>query len=285
LLTLVRQPKSADFNPTTLYVLYTPEPKVCYSKSIMIQRSPYNTLLITPDETWAQLLYEHLVQNGFAQLAVAPTGDSALALLQQIIPRLVLIDLGLPDCNVVALCAALLLAQPTAKVILITENGTEAPSATLSTQIAGCIGRTLPLEAWPALLTHILQGGMAFSQNMVKAALVEARAVYKRPPPLIIGALQVDLTQRVVLYAGQRLLLTPREFALLAYLAGNADLAITVDELLDKAWGYDSDNGTPAQVRLYITRLRRKLLATAQTSNLIRTVRGVGYCLNSAAMR
>lgn len=250
----------------------------------MIQRSPYNTLLVTPDEAWAQLLYEHLVQNDFAQLVVVPTGDCALALLQQVAPCLVLLDLALPNYNVVDLCVAMFLAQPTVKVILITETDTEAPPAALSAQISGCIDRTLPLRAWSALLTHILQGGIAFSQTMIKAVLVEGKGAYRRPPPLIIGALQIDLRQQIALYAGQRLLLTPREFALLAYLAGNADRAVTVEELLNEAWGYDHEHGTQAQVRLYITRLRRKLLANAQTSNLIRTVRGAGYQLDSAAL-
>lgn len=251
----------------------------------MTHHSLYNTLLVTPDQTWSLLLYEHLAQNGFAPVTVAPTGDSALTLLHQVAPRLVLIDLGLPDCNLADLCTAMRLAQPAMKVILITKNGAEAPPAALASGVSGCIDQNLPLEAWPGLLTYILQGGMAFSHTRVETALMEARAMQNRQPPLVIGALRIDLSQRLVMHAGQRILLTAREFALLAYLAGHPDRVVTVDQLLSDAWGFDANSGTPAQVRLYIARLRRKLLANSQTPDFIHTERGVGYRLNSAALR
>jgi two-component system KDP operon response regulator KdpE len=75
--------------------------------------------------------------------------------------------------------------------------------------------------------------------------------------------------------------LTPREFAALACLARNVGRVVTFDQLLDEAWGYDAEMGTEAQVRLYITRLRRKLEDDPQTSDFIVSERGVGYRLRS----
>jgi hypothetical protein len=50
---------------------------------------------------------------------------------------------------------------------------------------------------------------------------------------------------------------------------------------LNEAWGYGSELGTEAQVRLYITRLRRKLVDDPQTPDLIISERGIGYRLRS----
>jgi two-component system alkaline phosphatase synthesis response regulator PhoP len=251
----------------------------------MTQHSPNTTLLVTPDQEWSLSLSAYLAQHGFAASVIALTGDGALTLFHQLLPSLVLIDLRLTNYNVDDLCAAMFLAQPTVKVILISATDVDAPIIALASRIAGCVGRTLPLAAWPGLLTYVLQGGRAFNQYTVATALAATRFVQPRQPPLVIGTLHIDPAQRVVMYAGQRISLTAREFALLAYLARHPDRVISVDQLLSDAWGYDTDHGTPAQVRLYITRLRRKLLTHAQMPDFIHTTRGLGYRLDSTVLR
>jgi two-component system KDP operon response regulator KdpE len=126
---------------------------------------------------------------------------------------------------------------------------------------------------------------MVFSRSLFESALAEGWSAQNRQPPVVIGALRIDQAQRLVLYDGRRVLLTPREFSLLTYLARNADQVVTVDQLLNEAWGYDANDGTPAQVRLYVARLRRKLLEDAQTPDFILTERGVGYRLHSETLR
>jgi two-component system KDP operon response regulator KdpE len=244
-----------------------------------------HTLLVTPNQVWSQSLHRHLSQNSFTPVTIARTGDTALGLLLHLSPRLVLVDLQLRDDNVVDLCAEILLARPAAKVVLMAEDETEPPLAALHAGVSGCIQRNFPLVAWPGLLLYILQGGMVFSRSLFESALTEGWSAQNRQPPVVIGALRIDQAQRLVLYAGRRVLLTPREFALLTYLARNADHVVTVDQLLNEAWGYDDNGGTPAQVRLYVARLRRKLLENAQTPDFILTERGVGYRLHSESLR
>jgi two-component system KDP operon response regulator KdpE len=244
-----------------------------------------HTLLVTPDQEWPSLLYGHLWQNGFAPLTIAPSGDSALDLFYQVSPRLVLIDLHLPDCNVVDLCVEILLAQPAVKVVLMTESEAELPVAALHAGVSGCINRQLPLTAWPGLLLYIMSGGMAFNHSVVETVLAEAWSAQKRQPMVTIGSLRIDLARRLVVYGGRRIQLTPREFALLTCLARNMDRVVTFDQLLNEAWGYDADDGTPAQVRLYIARLRQKMLGEAQTPDFIHSERGIGYRLLGGALR
>jgi two-component system KDP operon response regulator KdpE len=68
---------------------------------------------------------------------------------------------------------------------------------------------------------------------------------------------------------------------LLACLARNTGRVVTFDQLLNDAWGYDSEAGTESQVRMFVTRLRRKLVDDPQSPDFIVTERGVGYRLRS----
>lgn len=244
-----------------------------------------HTLLVTPDQDWPTSLYGQLWQHGFAPLTLARGGESALDLFCQLSPRLVLVDLRLPDYNVVDLCVELLLAKPGVKVVLMTEDNSEPPLAALHAGVSGCISRTLPLGAWPGLLTYIMNGGMAFNHTVVESVLAEAWSAQKRQPLVTIGGLRVDLARRVVMVHGRRIELTPREFALLTCLARNPDRVVPFDQLLKEAWGYETDDGTASQVRLYIARLRHKLMKEAQTPDFILTERGIGYRLHSGALR
>jgi len=243
-----------------------------------------HTLLLTQDQTWPAYLYSSLYRNGFAPLTIAPSGDTALDLFYQAAPRLVLVDLHLPDCNVIDLCVEMLLAQPAVKVVLLTETATEPPLALLHAGVSGCVHRTLPQKALPGLLLYILSGGTTFSLDVVETALAETWSTQQRQPLMTLGALRIDLSRRLILYGGQRVRLTPREFALLTCLARNIDHVVTFDQLLNEAWGYGENDGTPAQVRLYVARLRRKLLNDAQAPDFILTERGVGYRLHSEAL-
>jgi DNA-binding response OmpR family regulator len=243
-----------------------------------------HTLLITPDQVWASTLYTYLWQNGFAPLTIAPNGASALAIFAQVPPNLVLIDLQLSDHSAIDLCVEMLLTQPEAKIVLVTGAHSEPPLVALHAGVAACITRDFPPAAWPGLLAYVMQGGMAFSRNVVETVLADAWSGQKRQSLVTVGPLWIDLTKRLVQYAGQHIQLTPREFSLLICLARNTDRVVTFDQLLNEVWGYDANNGTPAQVRLYIARLRRKLMEEAHTPDFICTERGIGYRLHSDAL-
>lgn len=88
----------------------------------------------------------------------------------------------------------------------------------------------------------------------------------------------IDLDRHTVRVDRRPVGLCNQEFALLAHLAANADRTVSRDELFSTVW---SDRGLDAQSRTvdaHIRRLRRKL----DVADLITTVRGEGYRLNSA---
>jgi len=243
------------------------------------------TLLATADQEWSLLLSGSLRQKGFAPLSVAESGERATLLYYRVKPHLVLLDLELPSCNTTKLCTEMLHTQPDVKIVLMANEEEHLALAALHTGVVGCIDRNFPVTKWPGVLDYVLDGGAVFSRVTLEVLLTQTRTVQNREPSLSIGPLLIDLTRHLVLYAGRPVPLTPREFDLLACLARNVDHVVSVDQLLNEAWRYDTNDGTSAQVRVCITRLRRKLTEDAHLPDFILNERGVGYRLHSGMLR
>jgi len=105
------------------------------------------------------------------------------------------------------------------------------------------------------------------------------RAILRRtreaPPPqdvVSVGAVEVDLRRREARHDGEVVGLTTREFDLLAFLANNAGLALSRQQLLDGVWGTDW-YGDERTVDVHVAQLRKKFGPDLPLA----TVWGVGY--------
>ena len=111
--------------------------------------------------------------------------------------------------------------------------------------------------------------------------LARLRALLRRPArrfePLAAGLLELDPVHRRAHVGGRRVELTRTEFDLLLCMLERRGEVLTRRHLLELVWGYRFDTGTNV-VEVHLARLRRKL-ESAGASELIRTVRGVGYVL------
>jgi two-component system response regulator MprA len=114
--------------------------------------------------------------------------------------------------------------------------------------------------------------------------LARVRAVGRRGPipqavVLEAAGLTIHLGTREVRRGTRKIELTRTEYAILELLMRNADRVLTRESLIESVWGGDSEiesNTLDAFVRL----LRGKIEAAGE-SRVLRTVRGVGYCLRS----
>jgi two-component system KDP operon response regulator KdpE len=241
------------------------------------------TLLITPDKEWRVRLSQHLAENNFELVGEAADATSALSLFGEAYLDLAIIDASLPDGDGLALCQVMQTLHPTVKVVLTAKDDASLQLAALQANASGCINRDLPLSQWASLLTYVNGGGAVFRQAVVGELLAGAWLAKTGAAMVTVGTLVIDVPRRRVILSGQPIFLTPREFMLLACLARNVGRVVTFDQLLDEAWGYGAEIGTSAQVRLYITRLRRKLGDDPDSPSFIVTERGVGYRLRSPA--
>jgi DNA-binding response OmpR family regulator len=96
------------------------------------------------------------------------------------------------------------------------------------------------------------------------------------PDPVIADELvEIDFARRVVTVAGHAVILTPREFKLLSTFVRNRGRVLSPEQLLSMVWN-DPHDGSPDQVKLYVSYLRRKLRGAADVEPIV-TVRGFGY--------
>lgn len=90
---------------------------------------------------------------------------------------------------------------------------------------------------------------------------------------LEFGGLRIDKSARIVYIEGDKIELSPKEYELLLYLAENAGIALTREQILNSVWGYDFF-GDDRTLDTHIKLLRSRL---GEYRSYIVTLRGVGY--------
>jgi DNA-binding response OmpR family regulator len=215
-------------------------------------------LVIEDDEAIGDVVGTYLEQAGF-EVVRGRTGEDGLAEAERNRPRVVVLDLGLPDVDGLELCRRLRV-DGDVPIVILTARDEEADRV---------IGLELGADDY---LTK------PFSPRELVARV---RAVLRRAEPapsdsrvLEVGELRIDLRMRRATFAGSQLALRTLEFELLAELARNAGQVVRRDQLLDRVWGLTFAGGTRT-VDVHVAQLRKKL----GRPDVIHTVRGVGYRL------
>ena len=116
----------------------------------------------------------------------------------------------------------------------------------------------------------------------LKVLLARVRAVSRRgeiPQPLCLqaGSLTLNTATRQVTRDNQVIALTPREYSLLELLMRRKGRVLSRPSMVEAIWGYDSEVEENT-LDVFIGLLRQKI-ERPDAPRLIRTVRGVGYCL------
>ncbi|HEX7242519.1 MAG TPA: response regulator transcription factor [Longimicrobiaceae bacterium] len=116
-----------------------------------------------------------------------------------------------------------------------------------------------------------------FSELAARLRALLRRSGSGAPANLRVGDLEVDPATHEVRRAGEKVELTPKEFALLEFLVRNAERPLSRAVIMEHVWGIRFDPGTNV-VDVFINSLRNKL---DPERRMIQTVRGVGYVLKA----
>jgi len=225
------------------------------------------TVLVVDDEAnLVDLVKGYLEREGFL-VATASDGPTAVDTARALGPDLVVLDLMLPGFDGLEVCRRL--RQFTdAYVLMLTARAEE---------IDRIVGLEVGADDYLA---------KPFSPRELVARV---KAMLRRPrgvgagvaasdsPPVLLrfGDLTIDEARHEVLRQGVAVSLTPREFTLLATLAGQPGRVFTRAQLLERAWGteyYDEH-----VVDVHVANLRHKLGDDPAHPTVVETVRGVGY--------
>jgi len=114
--------------------------------------------------------------------------------------------------------------------------------------------------------------------------LARVRAVLRRGPvtaPVVLcaGDLQLDTGNHAASRSGRELVLAPREYRLLELLVRCSPRIVPRQTIMEEIWGFDSEV-SENNLEAFVSQLRVKVDA-GHAQRLIRTVRGVGYCVRS----
>jgi DNA-binding response OmpR family regulator len=119
----------------------------------------------------------------------------------------------------------------------------------------------------------------AFEELLARVEAIARRPPQIRSPVLRVADLELDTATHEVRRAGEPIEVTPKEYAVLAYLMRHAGRVMSRTLITEYAWDYHFDPGTNI-VDVVINRLRRKV-DQGRTPKLIHTVRGVGYVVKA----
>ena len=228
-------------------------------------------LLVEDDAAIAFMLTDVLEATGY-QVREASTGASARALVEQVRPDLIILDLVLPDEDGLVLCSVL---KNMAHVPILICSGTQRRrDAFLSLKLGADDFIAKPFDVYDLLAR-------------VEVLLRRAGQQHAGDPagqrgPIRIGDLLIDHSLHQVTLAGSLLQLTPTEYRLLTVLAARPDQVVAREALAKLVWG-DPDTGTSRTIDVHIGRLRVKLSQASSYAPQIVSVRGFGYKIVSSS--
>ena len=218
-------------------------------------------ILIVEDEAKiAAFLRKGLAENGFV-VDIAPRGDEGLQLARAVAYDLVILDVMLPHADGWTILKAL------------RQDGRHMPVLFLTARDA-VQDRVKGFELGA---DDYLVKPFAFSELLARVRSILRRGPARQADTIRVGDLEVDVIRHRASRAGQRLELTPKEFALLSLLARRVGEVLSRTIIAEQVWDMNFDSDTNV-VDVHVRHLRAKVDDPFER-RLIHTIRGVGYVL------
>lgn len=222
-------------------------------------------ILVVDDEGNLRHTVGYNLRREGHDVLVAADGEAALRVAEQDV-NLVILDVMLPGIDGFEVCRRLR-ARSSVPVLMLTARDDE---------IDRVVGLEIGADDYlvkPFSMRELL----ARVRAMLRRAELDRAA--KESPTLEsteIDGLTIQVSRRKVFVGREEVVLKPREFDLLAYLANSRGQVFTREQLLTQIWGYECSVDTRT-VDVHVRSLRKKLGDSADKPRWLETVWGVGY--------
>jgi two-component system KDP operon response regulator KdpE len=222
-------------------------------------------VLVVDDEPGILKLLSQLLSDDGYRVVTAKDGDEAISGAEEFRPDIVLLDLTLPDMDGVEVMRHMR-ERVNVPIIMVTARGTDTDKIQgLGLGADDYVSKPFNPQELSARVQAVLRRSHGASAD---GARVRA------------GDVEIDLTKRAVLRSGERVKLSRTEWLLLQTLAANAGKVVLHNELLSKVWGPEYRDELE-YLRVWVSRLRRKLEANPSEPEIIKTFQGIGYLLDA----
>lgn len=219
-------------------------------------------ILVIDDELQIQrALRTILTEKGF-RVTTASRGEEGLALAAANEPDLVILDLGLPDMDGVAVCTRLREWTQCPIIVLSVRDSERDKVAALDNGADDYLTKPFGIEELLARVRVALRHSAHRKGEQSK--VVKA------------GPLTIDLAWHIIKRGDEEIKLTGTEYKLLAYLAAHHGRVLTHQSILTHVWG-PADADHTEYLRVYMRQLRKKLEEDPERPQYILTEPGIGY--------
>jgi DNA-binding response OmpR family regulator len=218
-------------------------------------------LLVVDDERPIREMLELGLRNRGFDVRTVPDGPTAIPLIREWKPELIVLDVMLPKVDGFSMLPLL-------------RRITEAPILMLSAK-GEVEDRVQGLDRGA---DDYLAKPFEMSELVARLRTALRRPRLEHVEAITYADVEVELATRTVRRGGRTLDLSPLEYDLFITLLRHPRRVFSREQLLDLVWGPEADVG-PGSVERYISYLRSKVDESAMT-RLIHTIRGVGYSLH-----
>ncbi|ABR31361.1 response regulator ArlR [Thermosipho melanesiensis] len=214
-------------------------------------------ILIVEDDEKLRRLLELEYNHENCEVKTCEFGEDALLIYEEFKPDVVILDIMLPDIDGTEVAKKLRKLDPSAGIIMLTALSQKKDK----------------LEGFESGADDYIVKPFDFEELFARTkALARRKGVLDEE--INLGELKINILKREVTFKDKLINLSKTEFDLLLYLVKNSDRVVSKEEILDAVWGF-SYEGSENIVEVYINYLRKKI-----SSDLIKTVRGIGYTIN-----
>lgn len=214
-------------------------------------------ILVVDDEPNIVQFLEIGLQNEGFEVQTAQDGLTAINLIKQFQPQLVILDVMMPGMDGFEVCRMLKKTENVAIIMLTARDEVDD-------RVKGLTIGADDYMVKPFSFEELLARIYARIRNQFPNLFGE----------VAIGPFHIDDRRKEIKLNSRVLELSPTEYELLKFLILNHGLVLSKITILDNVWGYDF-GGEVNIVEVYIRSLRDKL--SDKDHNLIKTVRGSGY--------
>ncbi|WP_028829018.1 response regulator transcription factor [Proteocatella sphenisci] len=225
-------------------------------------------LIIDDEENIVELIKFNLELNGY-QTQCAYDGKTGISKIKTWNPDLVLLDIMLPGIDGITIIQ-LVRSDEKLKhipIIMMTAKSQD------SDKFIGFESGADDYVTKPFIVKELVYRIKA----VLKRSVSNSTSGMGKKEIIEINNLTIDFSNYQILKNQKKLELTLKEYELIKYLAENADMVLTRDDILDKVWGYDFF-GESRTLDVHIRNIRKKI--GDENQGIIETVRGIGYKFN-----